>query len=66
MNLSIIIPVFNEEKTILEILNRINVLKKICKIEVIVINDGSSDNSKNIIESNSQYYSKFIDLKITI
>ena len=27
MNLSIVIPVFNEEKTLLEILNRINILK---------------------------------------
>ena len=64
MNLSIIIPVFNEETTILEILNRVNVLKKNCQIEVIVINDGSNDNSKKIIESNPQYYSKFIDLKV--
>lgn len=63
MNLSIIIPVFNEETTILEILSRVYELKKICQIEIIVINDGSNDNSKKIIESNSQYYSKFIDLK---
>ena len=64
MNLSIIIPVFNEEKTILEILHRVNALKKICAIEIIVINDGSNDSSKKIIQSNSKYYSKFIDLKI--
>ena len=63
MNLSIIIPVFNEETTILEILHRVNALKKKCQIEIIVINDGSIDNSKKIIESNPQYYSKFIDLK---
>ena len=63
MNLSIIIPVFNEETTILEILNRVNVLKKICQIEVIVVNDGSNDKSKKILESNCQYYSKLIDLK---
>ena len=63
MNLSIIIPVYNEEATILKILNRVNVLKEFCKIEVIVINDGSNDNSKKIIENNSQYYSKFVNLK---
>ena len=43
MNLSIVIPVFNEEKTLLEILNKINQLKKYCNIEIIVINDGSSE-----------------------
>ena len=63
MKLSIIIPVFNEETTILEILNRVNILKKNCQLEVIVINDGSNDNSKKIIENNSQFYSKFIDLE---
>ena len=63
MKLSIIIPVFNEETTILEIINRVNILKKNCQLEVIVINDGSNDNSKKIIENNSQFYSKFIDLE---
>lgn len=63
MNLSIVVPVFNEEKTILEILNRINILKELCNLEIIIVNDGSCDNSKNIIEKNSQFYSKFIDLK---
>ena len=51
--LSIIIPVYNEENTILQILNKI----KLCKIEninfeIIVINDGSSDNTLNILEAN--------------
>ena len=63
MNLSIIIPIYNEEKTILEILNKINELKKLCNLEIIVVNDGSIDNSTKIITKNSQLYSKFIDLK---
>ena len=46
MNLSIVIPVFNEEKTLLEILNRINNLKKYCNLEIIVVDDGSKDKSK--------------------
>ena len=48
MNLSIVIPVFNEEKTLLEILNRINVLKKYCNLEIIVVDDGSSDQTAEI------------------
>jgi glycosyltransferase involved in cell wall biosynthesis len=50
MKLSIIIPVFNEEKTILKILKKINSLDKINK-EIIVVDDGSTDNSKSKIEN---------------
>ena len=44
---SIIIPVYNEERTILEILKKIYSLN--LKKEIIVINDGSRDNSRRII-----------------
>ena len=63
MNLSIVIPVFNEEKTLLEILNRINQLKKYCNIEIIVINDGSSDKSEEILKDNSELYSQLVNFK---
>ena len=63
MNLSIVIPVFNEEKTILELLNRVNILKDLCNLEIVVINDGSTDNTKDIIEKNTKLYSKFIHLE---
>ena len=63
MNLTIIIPVYNEESTVLNILKKVNTLKEFCNLEIIVINDGSKDNSKNIIEENSEFYSKFISLK---
>ena len=61
--LSILIPVYNEEKTLLNILERINE----CKIEnfdfeTIVINDGSNDNTFNIIKENSDLYDKVINL----
>lgn len=52
MKLSIIIPVFNEEKTIGEILWRVfkvrlpNGIQK----EIIVVNDGSTDNTKQVVE----------------
>ena len=46
MKLSIIIPVFNEEKTVPELLKRVERLKidGVDK-EVIVVDDGSSDHS---------------------
>ena len=50
MKLSIIIPVYNEEKTILDILNKISNVKLGVDKEVIIIDDGSIDNSKKIIE----------------
>ena len=49
--LSIIIPTYNEEKTILLILERINAVKLIRNIEkeVIIINDCSTDNTEAVI-----------------
>tara|TARA_X000000950_G_scaffold222651_1_gene268220 strand:- start:184 stop:894 length:711 start_codon:yes stop_codon:yes gene_type:complete len=61
-SLSIIIPVFNEENTLLLLLKKINVLQDACDLEIILVNDGSSDDSKNIINSNKNLYTKAIHL----
>ena len=71
MLISIIIPVYNEEKTIVEILNKINNLniwksdkyKNKYNKEIIVVNDGSSDRSEEILRNNQNLYTKFINLK---
>ena len=62
MKISILIPVFNEEKTILKVLNRIKDTK-ISNIEyqVIVINDGSTDGTKKILDDNKDFYNILID-----
>ncbi len=54
MTLSLIIPVKNEEKIILETLNKLNEswLTEIDH-EIIIINDYSSDNTVNLIENNN-------------
>ena len=51
MKLSVIIPCFNEEKTIIEI---INIVKKQINEndEIIVIDDYSSDNSRKLLQEN--------------
>ena len=51
MKLSIIIPVYNEEKTIGKIVNKVEKvnLEKIKK-ELIIVNDASKDNTNNILK----------------
>ena len=62
--LSVIIPAFNEEKTIIETLKKIQVTKKNnINYEIIVINDGSKDNTLNLLKSNSELYNKLIESK---
>ncbi|MDA9364376.1 glycosyltransferase family 2 protein [Flavobacteriaceae bacterium] len=59
--LSIIIPVFNEERTIISILDAIQQVKLIgdFKKEIILIDDCSTDNSKSIIEKYITDYPNF-------
>ena len=62
--ISIIIALYNEEKTIIEILNRINKTKKNnYQYEIIVINDGSTDKSLKLLQENSNLYNKLLDFK---
>ena len=51
--LSIVIPVYNEERTIENILNKINQVELQGNIlkEFVIVNDCSSDNSENIIQN---------------
>ena len=50
MKLSIIIPCYNEEATIEEIIYKINLQTDIDK-EIIVVDDFSSDNTRTILET---------------
>lgn len=66
INISIIVPVYNEEETILEILKKINKQKiKNIKFEIIVINDGSEDDTKKILIDNVKLYDKLINRSIS-
>jgi len=63
ISISIIIPVYNEEKTVLTVLNKLNIIKNIANFEIIIINDGSTDNTKKIIDENHDLYNLSIHLK---
>ena len=55
MKISVIIPCFNEENSIIEILNKVNLQKKKFDLEIIVSDDGSKDGTIKKLEENSDY-----------
>jgi len=61
-SISIIIPVYNEEETLLKVLEKYNPLKKNINFELIIVNDGSNDNTKKIINNNSSMFNKVVHL----
>lgn len=52
--ISVIIPVFNEEKSLWELYTRLTLVLKKEKFEIVFINDGSTDNSLKIIKKIKQ------------
>ena len=63
MVISIIIPAFNEENTIIELLKRVNrEANNDYELEIIVVDDSSTDLTKELLISNPNLYTKFISL----
>ena len=60
MKISVIIPVFNEENFIKIILQKINQIN--LDLQIIVVNDGSKDDTKKILLENKSLYHNFVDL----
>jgi len=61
IKLSIIIPAYNEEKTIIKILEKVNKVKiEGVEKEIIVIDDCSNDNTLYLLENNNDLYNKLI------
>jgi len=63
MKISVIIPCFNEENTIIEILKKVNKQKKNFDIEVIISDDGSTDRTINLLDENIDLYDKLVKNK---
>ena len=72
INLSIVIPCYNEGRNIPRLINRINYIIDTCKINLqfIIVNNGSSDNTKillkKIIKSKYKKFYKIIFIKKNI
>ena len=49
MNLSVIIPVYNEVKNIKEIIRRVQATKLVT--EIVIVDDGSKDGTRDILEA---------------
>jgi len=60
MKISVIIPVFNEEKYILDVLKSVNKEKSRFDLEIIIVDDNSTDNTKKIIENNPELYDQVL------
>jgi len=62
-NLSIVIPCYNEEGNILELFNNLEKLINLnSNLEIIIVDNGSTDNSLAIIKDHSIYKNKLIKL----
>ena len=58
LRLAVVIPAYNEEETISKVLDELesylNSLDKINDFEIVVVNDGSSDNTEKIANNNNK------------
>ena len=64
MKVTIIIPIFNEEDTIIKLLNQIKSQNiKTPNLEIIIVDDCSTDSSVEQLKKNSYLYNNLIELK---
>lgn len=63
MKITVIIPVFNEEKYILKVLKNVNSFKNKLNLEILVSDDGSTDETLSILKKNENLYDVLIEGK---
>ena len=54
MNYSLIIPIYNERRTVTQLIDKLSKLDS-NNIEVIIIDDGSNDGTKEILDNNTDF-----------
>lgn len=60
MLISIIIPAYNEENTIIDILKKVNLERENFNLQIIVSDDKSSDKTRDLLIKNKSLYDKLI------
>ena len=65
MKVSIVIPAFNESKTIIQILDKIHLYKKNInhELEIIIVDDGSTDGTKDKLNEHKHLYDQLIEIR---
>ena len=64
LNVSVIVPVYNERDTVLEILQKIKDKNFAgTTFEVVVVDDGSTDGSRELLEARTDLYAKLIKME---
>ncbi|WP_228270734.1 glycosyltransferase family 2 protein, partial [Acinetobacter seifertii] len=63
MKISVVIPMYNASNTIVDVLDSVKKQTLHCQYEVLVVNDGSKDNSKDIVE---KYISENRDFNVIL
>jgi glycosyltransferase involved in cell wall biosynthesis len=62
---TILVPAYNEEKTIIPILQRVNEQAVPgVSFEIIVVDDGSKDSTAKLLEENPRLYTRFIKMPV--
>lgn len=63
LTVSVLIPAYNEEQTILTLLKQVNAVKaKQVKLQIIVVDDGSRDKTVEILEANPDLYQNLVKM----
>lgn len=60
MKISVIIPCYNEEHTIIQLLEKVNIQKKNFNLEIIISDDGSKDQTTKLLEKNKNLFDKLV------
>lgn len=64
MKLSLIIPCYNEEKSLPSLLERCNLSHKFFDIEIVVVDNGSNDNTHEILLNLKKEYPKYVYVRV--